>query len=205
MLAPVSGKEASMLVHVRAVGDEARLVELIRRARHAKPRDRLRAVLLAVRGGAAPQIARQLGRSRRFVQDWVYRYRDGGLEALHERPRPGQPTKLARAAEPAFRARLEAGPRAADGVCTLRGRDLQRILRQEFGAPYSLQGVYDLLHRLGYACLKPRPRHRKNDPAAMQEWLKRAPLLSGVCGPPTPGSGSKSGSKTKAASGSRAR
>ena len=34
------------------------------------------------------------------------------------------------------------------------------------------------MHRVGLSCLKPRPRHRKNDPRAMAEWLDRAPLLS---------------------------
>jgi transposase len=72
-----------------------------------------------------------------------------------------------------------AGPTERDGgVCTLRGRDAVRILQQEFGVSYSLEGVYDLLERLNLSCLKPRPRHRKNDPQAMKTWLERAPFLS---------------------------
>jgi transposase len=63
-------------------------------------------------------------------------------------------------------------------VCALRGRDAVRILKNEFGVEYTLDGVYDLLARLGLACLKPRPRHRKNDPAVMRQWLETAPLLS---------------------------
>ena len=41
-----------------------------------------RDALLALEGQQAPAIARTLGRSRRFVQQWVYRYRDHGLEAV---------------------------------------------------------------------------------------------------------------------------
>lgn len=70
------------------------------------------------------------------------------------------------------------GPREGDGVCTLRGKDAVRILNGEFGVAYSLNGVYDLLHRLGFSCLSPRPRHEKNDPAAMEAFKERAPLLS---------------------------
>ncbi|MFC1781069.1 transposase [Planctomycetota bacterium] len=40
----------------------------------------------------------------------------------------------------------------------------QRLLEREFGVVYSLWGVYDLLHRLGYSCLCPRPQHEKADP-----------------------------------------
>ena len=71
-----------------------------------------------------------------------------------------------------------AGPRESDGVCTLRGLEAQRILQEEFGVAYTLQGVYDLMHRLNLSCLSPRPRHRKNDPAAMAAWVERAPFLS---------------------------
>jgi transposase len=161
-------------------------------------------VLLALRGFMATQIADKVGCSRRTVQQWVYRYRDEGLEGLRERPRPGQPKKLASASEADFRRRLEAGPTADDGVCTLRGRDIQRILAEEFGAQYSLPGVYDLLHRLGYSCLKPRPQHRKNDPEAMVGWLAEAPFLSRKSARRSRSRKSRFGSRTKRASVSKA-
>lgn len=149
----------------------------IGRERQAKQRDRYRAVHGALLGQPASRIAAQLDRSPRFVQKWAYAYRDGGLEAIAEQPRPGAPTKLGRDQEQAFKKRLDEGPTDADGgVCTLRGKDVVRILDREFGVAYSLDGAYDLLHRLGYACLKPRPRHRKNDPEAMARWKQEAPL-----------------------------
>jgi len=41
---------------------------------------------------------------------------------------------------------------------SLRGRDLQKILKEEFNARYSLGGTYFLLHRFGFPCLCPRQR-----------------------------------------------
>jgi transposase len=168
-----------MDVRCRADGDRERLAQMARAERDAKQRDRLRAALLAIEGRPEPEVRRMLGRSRRFVQRWAYAYRDGGVDALRPRASPGRPTKLPRDRERAFKARVEAGPTDADGgVCTLRGADARRILEREFGVRYTLQGVYDLLDRLNLSCLVPRPRHRKNDPARMTEWLASAPLLS---------------------------
>ena len=155
--------------------------ELTQRIRHepsAKQRDRYRAVRWALQGRPASWIAAKLERSHRFVQKWAYAYRDGGLDAIAEQPRTGAPTKLPQDQEQAFKRRLDAGPLAGvdRGVCTLRGKDVVRILEQEFGVRYSLDGAYDLLHRLGYACLKPRPRHRKNDPQVMAAWRHDTPL-----------------------------
>jgi transposase len=67
--------------------------------------------------------------------------------------------------------RLDAPPRPEDGVCTLRGRDIQRILEQEFGVLMSLQAVYDLLERFGYSSLMPRPQHEEANPE-VQEFFK---------------------------------
>ena len=157
--------------------------ELGRRAaaeRDALRRDRYRAVLMAIAGGEAAEIAAALGRARRSVQEWAYAYRDGGADAVQPKPRGGgRPTRLPRAREAELVARLDAGPRPADGVCALRAKDVVRILEAEFGVAYTLGGAYDLLHRLGYSCLMPRPRHEKGDPAERERFRAEAPFLSG--------------------------
>ncbi len=168
-----------MDVQEREPGDEPRLIEQSRRERDAEQRDRLRAVALALQGRRTEEIRSILDRSRAFVQRWVYAYRDGGIEAIAATPHPGGPPRLPPQREAELKTRIDAGPRPEDGVCTLRGLDIQRILEEEFGVCYSLNGVYQLLHRLNYSCLKPRPRHEKNDPQAMAAFRGSAPLLSG--------------------------
>jgi hypothetical protein len=85
-----------MNVPVRQEGDCERLDALITREKNAKQRDRLRAARLALDGKQALEIAGMLGRSRRFVQEWVYAYRDGGIESI-------KPGKKAAAARPSCR------------------------------------------------------------------------------------------------------
>lgn len=148
---------------------------------------------------------RMLGRSRGFVQRWCYAYRDRGLSAVTAKSPPGRPTRLPPDQHEAFKRRVLDGPTDADGVCTLRGRDVIRILEQEFGTRYELSGVYDLLHRLNLSVLVPRPKHRKSDPGAMTQWVQSAPFLSATCGGSTRTGRSPSGSRTKHASGSKAR
>lgn len=167
-----------MHVKEREPGDVARLEARISAERQAKQRDRYRMALLAIRGHPKKEIAALLGVATSVVETWAYRYRDGGIEALRPKKQPGRSPTLPRERHEAFKARFTAGPREGDGVCTLRGRDAVRILNEEFDAEYTLNGAYDLLHRLNLSCLTPRPRHEKNDPAAMQEFKERAPPLS---------------------------
>ena len=193
-----------MQVKLHDPEDLMQLRQRSRQQRDAKQRDRYRALLLALEGQDAPAIARILGRSRRFVQGWVYRYRDHGLEAVVPKRQPGRPPNLPTTKEEPFKERFLADPTEADGVCTRRAKDAQRILQEEFGVAYTLAGVYDLLHRLGLSCLAPRPRHRKNDPERMPQWVEQAPLLSRKSPKRTPNKASRSGSKTKRGSASKA-
>lgn len=194
-----------MYIRERMPGDIDRLARLVKHQREAKQRDRYRMVLLALRGEEKARIADLLGAAKSTVEKWAYAYRDGGIDALIPGKAKGAAPRLTPEQQEAFRQRMLDGPRPEDGVCTLRGKDAIRILREEFGADYSLTGVYKLLHRLDLSCLTPRPRHEKSDPAAMEAFRQSAPLLLTVCGGTTPASGSASSSWTRPASASRAR
>ena len=177
-MASSPNKEAPIVIAAQHPDDLLTLSRRVRTESDAKRRDRCRCVLLAIDGLTAPQIAQRVGRSRRFVQRWCYAYRDRGLDGLEPRPRSGRPPLLATTQHQAFKQRILDGPTEDDGVCTLRGVDAQRILEEEFGVSYSLNGVYRLLHQLNLSVLAPRPQHRKSDPEAMAKWVEIAPLLS---------------------------
>jgi transposase len=132
---------------------------------------RVQAVLLAKRGWTASHIAASLGCSARSVRNWVAQYNRGGIDALREGPRSGRPRRLDPAHYPRLKERIEAPPLPEDGVCTLRASDVRRIIQQEFGVLMGRQAVYDLLHRLGYSDLMPRPYHEDSNPE-VQEFFK---------------------------------
>lgn len=154
------------------------LAELKRLERGEKDADRarrLRIVILAIEGWTAPAIAMAVGLSRRICQRWVHRYNELGLEGLDDQ-RGREPRRtLTPEQEAEVRRRIEAGPTPEDKVCSLRGKDFQRILADEFGVLRSLAGVYHLLHRLGYSYLRPRPRHRKSDSKAIEAFKQSWP------------------------------
>jgi transposase len=123
-----------MDIHPRQADDLTQLTQRIRRKKDAEQRDRYRVVVLAIAGEQTQAIQDTLERSRGFVQRWAYAYRDGGVDALRAGKPPGAMPRLTPAQAQAFKQRMRAGPTGADGgVCTLRGKDAQRILEQEFG------------------------------------------------------------------------
>ncbi len=182
--------------------DELRI--LARKAKDGRMRSRLLALALAKQGHTAVRTAELLGLSRRIVQKWVQRYNEDGLAGLSDRPGRGRACKLSQDQQRQLQKRIESGPRKEDGVCTLRGTDIQAILEREFGVLYHLNGVYALLHRLGYSSLMPRPRHQKTDPKVQAAFKKTSFSRSRPSARPIEISRSRSGFRMKPGSGSKA-
>jgi len=160
----------NIVPHQLADLDELR--RRIRQETNAKQRDRWRAVLLALEGKTTAEIMDKLGRSKNFVQRWVYFYRDHGLERVRPLKQPGKRPLLPPDRHQAFLDRINRDEQI------LRGQDMVEVLRQEFGVISSLNAVYDLLHRLKYEPLRPRPVNPKKNPQEEQAWKENAPLLS---------------------------
>jgi len=159
-------------MNIKGHHSSKQLLRLYKIESDARLARRIQAVFLASKGHTCPEIMHITGASRRAVQQWIKRYNHSGIEALKDRPRSGKPTTLPRQLEKQFCFRIASGPSKQDGVSVLNGPAIQRLLEREFGVVYSLWGVYDLLHRLGYSCLCPRPQHENADPQAQKEFKK---------------------------------
>jgi len=166
---------------------------------------RLRAVLAVARGQHIPEVAQALTVSQRTLRDWVHRYNQQSVAGLVDQRR-GRQCRLSDEQLKALGDRIRAGPRDEDGVCSLRGVDIQHILKGEYNTAYTLDGVYRLLnHQLKMSYLKPRPLHRKTDTQAQEAFKKTSRRRSKKSSRHIRTNASKSGSKMKAGSGNKAR
>jgi transposase len=186
-------------------GAVAELTAAVRAARQASQERRLRALLAVAKGEHVPRVAKTMSVAERAVRNWVHRYNRGGLDGLRD-GRGGRKCRLSAEQLTQVRARLLAPPRPEDGVCSLRGVDLRRILEQEFNTRYARSSVYYFLHHtLGLSYLTPRPLHVKTDLAVQETYKKTSRKNRPKSRKSTPPNASKPGSKTKAASGNKAR
>ncbi len=159
-------------MHVEPHQTAEELAARIRCEPRAKLARRLTAVRLALLGQSPEQVGPQVLLSARQVRTWISRYNAAGPDGLLDRAGRGRKGPLTAEQRQRLKERLQAGPTPADGVRSLRGEDVRRILEKEFGVLRCLQAVYGLLHRLGFAPLRPRPRHPKGDAARQEEFKK---------------------------------
>jgi transposase len=164
-----------VIITVKEYHSVQKLLSLAKSESNPRLARRIQAVALARQGHSCPEIIEMTGNCRRAIQIWVAKYNALGLEGLKEQRRSGRCPKLAPTKYKKFCSRIDAGPDKKDSTATLSGKYIQQILRDSFGVVYTLDGVYKLLHHLGYSCLKPRPRHEKAD-TLVQEKFKKTSL-----------------------------
>lgn len=180
------------------LADEATLFLLWQRERDAKQKDRFHVALLAVAGWIDPaeelereEIAELTGRSRQFVDEWIGRYRSGGINALKPIKQPGRVPKLNAQEKQTLKQILDDGPQeGVDPRSVFFGDDIRKLIERRFGKLYTLSGTYKLLHQMQYSWLCPRPHHPKGDPVAQEAFKKRSSTTSTKSEPNIPANAS---------------
>lgn len=168
---------------------------------------RMLALAMVLEGCDRTTASNTCGMDRQTLRDWIHRYNAEGLAGLRNRAPRGAKPKLT-AAQKAELARLvEAGPdRAVHGVVRWRRVDLRDELKRRFGVELHERSVGRILEQLGYRRLSVRPRHREADEEAQETFKKTSPPSFRPGLPTKPkASRSKSGSRTRRASASKAR
>ncbi len=173
----------------------------------ARAARRMLALALVREGSSREEAARAAGMDRQTLRDWVHRYNAEGLAGLRDRPRSGRKPRLTPEQEAELATAVEQGPDPdRDGVVRWRRVDLRALIEARFAVRLHERSVGKVLRRLGFSRVSVRPRHPKADEAAQEAFKKASPSWYARRFPSAPAaSRSRSGSKMKPASASRAR
>ena len=177
------------------------------RLKDARAARRLLAIALVLEGSDRTHAAEACGMDRQTLRDWVHRYNAEGVEGLCNRKSAGPTPRLGPEQKAKLAELVEAGPDPdKDGVVRWRGIDLKRKIEDLFGVTMHERTVGKLLAGLGYVRLSTRPQHPESDPEAQEDFKKVSPKRSrGAYRRAPRASRSRSGSRTKPASASKAR
>ena len=167
---------------------------------------RILAIALVLDGADRKSAAQACGMDRQTLRDWVHRYNAEGIEGLRERRSNNRKSRLTPDVQRAFSDLVEQGPDPAiHGVVRWRRADLQHELKSRFGIEVAERTVGGYLAKLGFRRLSVRPQHPDADIEEQEAFKKTSPKSWATRFPPRPqASRSKSGSRMKPASASKA-
>ncbi|MBK1662230.1 IS630 family transposase [Paracraurococcus ruber] len=195
---------------VRVMREEhspAALRQAASRTRDADAAHRMLAIALVLEGRSRAEAAASCGMDRQTLRDWVHRYNAAGLAGLSDRRSPGRPARLTPEQQAAVAGWVRQGPDLQrHGVVRWRRLDLADEIARQFGIGLAERSVGTLLRRLGFSRVSVRPYHPQRDAGAQEAFKKTSLPWSRLPSPKRlAASRSKSGSRTKPGSASRAR
>jgi len=142
-----------------------------RSLRDKRQADRIKAVIALSKGWSAVQVAEILLFDEKTSRHYFECYQEDGLQALLDDNYSGAESKLDKHQMSELEGYLE------EHIFTDAKSVIAHIYKQ-YKVRYSLSGVTDLLHRLGFSYKKPTHVPGKQDPAKQQAFLEEYEQLS---------------------------
>ena len=142
----------------------------------SKAAGRLLVYIKRKEGMSIRQICRSLEMPYSTIRDWLVRAVHLGLSGRYDEVRPGVRCKLDENQLVQLRAELIAGPRSCgfeSGVWTA-PLVVQHVGRT-YGVEYAVTSMRQLMHRMGFSCRKPRPRHPESASKSQIKAFKKKP------------------------------
>lgn len=144
----------------------AELGEFHRSLRDKRQADRIKAVIALSKGQSAAQVAEILLFDEKTSRHYFERYQNGGLEALLEDNYSGAEPKLDEYQMSELEGYLEEH-------IFLDAKSIVAYIYKQYKVQYSIDGVTNLLHRLGFSYKKPTHVPGKQDPAQQQAFVEQ--------------------------------
>jgi transposase len=134
--------------------------------------------ILAVRDLPVEEVARVLRVSKRSIFRWIHRLKEGGADALRDRPKGHRRSKLDEQQKATVEGWVVSGqtPQGQPVLWTV--EKLRTAIAEEFGIRVGKTPLWLLLKKRGLAPRRPRPKHAKAD-AAAQAAFKKTPRKVG--------------------------
>jgi len=171
----MGGKNMSAPLKVTRLGAAEDLRQSLKKEKRTVNQIRIRAVLAIAQGGRVPAVAKAISASERAIRNWVHLYECEALDGILDH-RTGRQCRLSEEQMNHLKRKILSGPNENDECSGLIGADVRRILKEEYGIPYSLDGVYYLMHnQLNLSHIKPRPVHRKANSDEQESFKKTSP------------------------------
>ncbi len=141
----------------------ARLLEMRKTEKDPKAADRLLAFALRKEGKSIRDIGKVFGKQYSTIRDWLLRAVQVGLAGRYDLVHDGAPCRLDPEQLEQLHADLLAGPTGCGFESGAWTAPLVAIhVKKRFGVDYAPVSMYDILHKIGYSCRKPRPKHPKS-------------------------------------------
>lgn len=146
---------------------ELKILRIAHKGAHKKRQaDRIKAIYLLGSGWPLKMVHEALLLDEDTLRNYFNRYKQGGLMGLLDDKYLGNQGRLTTEERRYLDEHLQE-------VTYRTAKEIVEFIKKEFEEDYSLSGVHDLLHRLGYSYKKPQRKPAKCDVVEQEKFIKK--------------------------------
>lgn len=157
---------------IRSSPNHDELVELYKKEKNPKLKERYQALFLMHEFMNCTLVAELIKKSRRTIQTWVNMFNEDGLEAIVPNTPPGRPSSLSEEQKETLKTDILTHPRELGyEFSNWEGKSVAHHIKQKFYVELSIRQAQRLLHELGFTLQRPKYMFPKADPKKQKEFL----------------------------------
>jgi transposase len=165
-------KSMEKLQIIRSSPNHDELVELYKKEKNTKLKERYQALFLMHEFMNCTLVAELIKKSRRTIQTWVNMFNERGLEAIVPNIPPGRPSSLSEEQKETLKMDVLTHPRELGyEFSNWEGKSVVHHIKQKFYVELSVRQAQRLLHELGFTLQRPKYKFPKADPKKQKEFL----------------------------------
>ena len=158
------------------------LVELYKKEKYSKLKERYHALFLMIEFKNCTIVAELLKRSRKTIQIWVNVFNEGGIDDIVPGKPPGRPSRLSQGQMEELKADVLTHPRKLGyDFSNWEGKSVAHNIKKKFNIDLSVRQAQRILRKLGLTLQRPRYKFPKADPEKQEKFkeeFKKKPNLS---------------------------
>ncbi len=156
----------------RSSPDHDELVELYKKEKNSKLKERYHALFLMYEFINCTTVAELIKKSRRTIQTWVKIFNESGLEAIAPNSPPGRPSRLSQDQKEELKLDIMTHPRELNyEFSNWEGKSVAEHIYIKFGVVLTVRAAQKLLHALGFSLQRPKYRFPKANPEKQEEFV----------------------------------
>jgi transposase len=157
----------------RSSPDYNELVELYKKEKNSRLKERYQALYLMDELKNCTKVAKLIKTSRTTIQTLVKTFNKGGLKAIVPNSPPGRPSRLTEDQKQLLKADVSAHPRELGyDFSNWEGKSVSEHIKNKFGVLLKVRQCQYLLHELGFSLQRPRYAFPKADPEEQKEFIR---------------------------------
>ena len=147
------------------------LVELYKKEKHSKLKERYHTLFLMIEFKNCTIVAELIKRSRKTIQMWVNAFNEGGIDGIRPEKPPGRPSRLSQGQMEELKADVLTHPRKlGHDFSNWEGKSVAHHLKKKFNIDLSVRQAQRLLRKLGLTLQRPRYKFPKANPEKQEEF-----------------------------------